>query len=148
MSPALNRPRAVAAVLIALALLVGVLGGMTLDRWVLHRAAWVHDWHSGDWRLRPADRPAAGRFRSRYVRQLAEELKLTPEQRARVDTLLQRQQERSRAVMQEMAPRLRAITAETESGLQAILTPEQWQRFQELRRRRPDGRRPQPPDQR
>ena len=58
-----------------------------------------------------------------------------------VDSLLREQQTRVRATMRESQPRLREIARETESRIRTVLSTEQWNRWQELRRERTSRRR-------
>lgn len=156
MTNGMARPRALAVALIAVALLVGLVGGVALDRWVLRPASasageplWAGPAGPGG-PGGPGGPPLgerAGRFRARYLQQLARTLDLTPAQRTQVDSLLRAQQLRTRALMRRNAPEMQAITTETNDALRAILTPEQWRRFEQLRhdrleRRRGEHRRP------
>jgi Spy/CpxP family protein refolding chaperone len=69
--------------------------------------------------------PMRLRPRDRYLDQLTRELELSADQRAQIEALLQRQQERMRALRQEERQRSGAVVAETRAGLFEILTPEQ-----------------------
>ena len=130
----IDRSSLVAAGVVAVTLLLGIVCGIALDRWA----------------LRPPERtaqrgmprgPAAPRFdpantRMQFSRRLARELELTAEQSRRVDSLLARQQVEARAIMSEARPRLEEVTARTQSELRAILTPEQLARWEAMRRER------------
>lgn len=69
------------------------------------------------------------------LERLDHELKLTPEQHARIDTVLTRREEDLRALMTETRPRFEAIATRTRSEIQAVLTPSQQEKFAEITRR-------------
>jgi len=128
MNPFGSRPRLLATVLLIVAVAVGLLGGIALERGVLHprgMATWGGHHHH---------RP--GGLRWRFERQLTKELDLSPEQRRRVDSLLEAHENHSRALMRGVAPQLREVAGRAEAGLREILTPEQFRRFEELRKER------------
>ena len=131
-----------AAAVMVVMLLLGVLCGVALDRWVLRPSRELASDRTG---AMPRERFDPARTRTRFSGQLAEALALSAAQRVAVDSLLRQQQVRARAVMRETQPRLREVTAETEAGMKAVLTEEQWSRWQELRSER--GRRRPPPRQ-
>ena len=136
----LDRGSLLAAAVMVVMLLLGVISGIALDRWVLRpdrELAMGRPAGPGRERFDPA------RARSRFSGQLARELGLSAGQRVAVDSLLRLQQVRVRAVMRESQPRLRELTAETESSIRMVLTEDQWKRWEELRRER-GGRRPPP----
>lgn len=66
---------------------------------------------------------------------LDRELKLSPEQHARIDTVLTRRELDIRALMTETRPRFEAIAARTRGEIQAVLTPEQQEKFAEVTKR-------------
>ncbi|MGE5925967.1 MAG: hypothetical protein ACM357_01330 [Gemmatimonadota bacterium] len=136
----LDRGSLVAAAVMVVMLLLGVVSGVALDRWVL-RPDRAHVMGRPGGMARERFDPA--RARSRFSGQLARELGLSADQRIVVDSLLRLQQVRARAVMREAQPRLREVTAETERAIRAVLTEDQWNRWQELRRER-GARRPPP----
>jgi Spy/CpxP family protein refolding chaperone len=140
---ALNRPRLIAIGLLVVALLVGMAAGVALDRCVLRPVPWAEG--PGRWAGGPGlGGPEAGRIRQLFLRRLADDLDLSPEQRPRVDSLLTAQQDRIRAVMQQVRPEMMAIADSTHAVLKTILTPDQWQRFLRTQPGRFD-RRPWPP---
>jgi Spy/CpxP family protein refolding chaperone len=65
---------------------------------------------------------------------LDRELKLTPDQHARIDTVLTRREGDIRALMGETRPRFEAIAARTRSEIQAVLTPDQQRKFTDITR--------------
>lgn len=135
-------PRAAAAALLLLTATLGVLAGIALDRTLLAPpptpvSAPAPDrppgrrWHEG---MRH-DESVPGGARHRYAERFARELDLTPEQQARIDSILQSQQERVRALRRESLPRFQEITRETRRAVEAVLTPEQREQIR-LRQRR------------
>jgi Spy/CpxP family protein refolding chaperone len=66
------------------------------------------------------------------LERLDRELKLTPEQHARIDTVLTRREADLRALMSETRPRFDSIASRTRSEIQAVLTPEQREEFAEI----------------
>lgn len=83
--------------------------------------------------------------RDRYE-QMLERLKLNPDQRAQVEKIFSDTRAQLIEVRQQSEPRVREIRKQTDERLQAVLTPEQWERFQrmkdELRDRSRYGREP------
>lgn len=133
-----DRGSLAAAAVMVVMLLLGVVSGIALDRWVLRPERALTMGRPG---AMPRERFDPARARTRFSDQLARELELSAEQRVAVDSLLRLQQMRVRAVMGESQPRLQEVAAETESSIRAVLTDEQWNRWQEIRRER-GGRRP------
>lgn len=127
-----------AALLLVATLILGVVAGVALDRWVLRPGRDAVTAMPG-MDQRPRFDPAG--MRMRFSNQLARELGLEPAQRLAIDSLLRLQQSRARAVMIEREPELRRIAAETRTAIRGILTEEQWKRWQELRERRMPRRR-------
>lgn len=133
-----DRGSLAAAAVMVVMLLLGVVSGIALDRWVLRPERALTMGRPGSM---PRERFDPARARTRFSDQLARELELSAEQRVAVDSLLRLQQMRVRAVMGESQPRLQEVAAETESAIRTVLTDEQWNRWQEIRRER-GGRRP------
>ena len=73
--------------------------------------------------------------------ELSERLKLTADQKTKVQEIFNDTREQLRAVRQETEPRMDEIRRQADGRLQTVLTPEQWDRFQRLRdeRRRHRG---------
>lgn len=104
--------------------LVGALAGAAVDR-VLS----ADETETRARAERDQDRP-------RYV---IDEVELEAEQRAAIDTILERRSERMRAIWRESAPRLSAITDSARMEIMEVLTPEQraeYERRLEARRER------------
>lgn len=136
-------PRTIAALLIACAVAFGVVGGVALDRLLfLPRAM-----HAGE-APRAAAPPSDGAARAewnggarrgpgeRYLRHMEAELDLTPQQRTRIDSILADQQARVMEITRETRPLLRQVAEDTRGAIHEVLTPEQRERFQEMRQRR------------
>lgn len=82
---------------------------------------------------------------------LERHLELTPEQRKQLREILDESRREAEAMRRELAPRMREVMTRSERRIREILTPQQQERFDELRRRQrrrsdrffggPDGRR-------
>lgn len=140
MTPRIDRGTVSAAAVLVVMLLLGIVSGVALDRWVLRPDRELAVGRSG---AMPRERFDPTRARDRFSGQLARELGLSRDQQAAVDSLLRLQQVRARTLMRETRPRIRELTLETEASIRAVLTEEQWNRWQALRRER-GGRRPPP----
>ena len=83
------------------------------------------------------------------IDELSERLKLTADQKSRVQEIFGDTREQLRAVRRETEPRMEEIRRQADGRLQTVLTPEQWEQFQKIRderqrrgRGRPRGDRP------
>jgi len=77
--------------------------------------------------------------------QLSKRLELNSDQKTKVQQILNDTREQLRAVRKDSEPRVNDIRQQTDQRLQQVLTPDQWQRFQQMRnemraRRGRDGR--------
>lgn len=70
------------------------------------------------------------------VDRLDRHLDLTAEQRRQIDEILRRRREEAETFRREMEPQLRDLFDATEAGIEEILTPEQRERFRQLRETR------------
>lgn len=134
-TPAPRRGRWTAALVLLLVALAGVAGGIALDRAVLLPRAMHAHMAAMDHERMPRRREFArtpGEFRHR----LAEELQLTAEQRARIDSLLDAQRADLEAIRGTTHPRIESVIAGTRREIEAVLTPEQRERMAELGERR------------
>ena len=145
-----SSPRLLAAALLAVAFLLGLLGGVLLDRWALppfEKSARRHDRPKMKVEGRSWDQGP------RATRRLLDSLELAPEQRALAESLLDRQHRRVREIMDRTRPELRAVAQETHEELESILSSEQLlelKRYADREhgprgRRRDGGRRDGPP---
>ena len=132
--PRFEREALLAAVLLVVTLLVGVAGGVVLERWVLRERRPPMVARGPGMGAMPRRDPAD--LRLQFTRQLAQELDLDSGQRRTADSLIRLQQQEARAAMRALRPRLDSINAHTEQKIGALLTPEQRQRWEELRARR------------
>ena len=71
--------------------------------------------------------------------ELSERLKLTADQKTKVQEIFNDTREQLRAVRRETEPRMEEIRRQADGRLQTVLTPQQWEQFQRLREER--GRR-------
>jgi Spy/CpxP family protein refolding chaperone len=142
-----RKPRALAAVLIACAIAFGGVSGIVFDRLVLlPRAGYAGEVtpvadtvasQTGERRAQHHGMPGAGRpSGERYLLHLETELDLSPDQRERVARILKEQQELVMEITRESRPRIRAVADDTRAAIREVLTPEQWERFQEIRQNR------------
>lgn len=122
-------PRAMAAVVVAVTLVAGILVGIGLDRAFFrpHRLAFgpfvtIRRWPNG---------ANARQVRASFQRQLH----LTPEQQARIDTIMQRRMAVLDSIRKETGPQVRALIAGTRAQIDSVLTPEQRETFRSLQHR-------------
>jgi hypothetical protein len=66
------------------------------------------------------------------------ELGLDDEQRERVQLLMEEQARKAEQLMTDMEPRMKALMDSTNAAIEAVLTPEQRERFQRMREERRD----------
>jgi hypothetical protein len=148
--------RIVAALVVALALVSGVLIGIASDRMLLlpfgHR-------HAGPPRGGPSapgfifGPPDGGRQSGRIFEPSAEwvtdrltrELDLTPEQRVRVDSIVTRRMAQRKELMAPVRERMRQLFDSTRTDVDAVLTPAQRATLEKLRASRGDVMRDGPP---
>lgn len=118
-----------AAGLLVVVAVVGVLGGIVLDRTVL-RPHGPPGWIGHPGLHGPPHREFRGHVRERIAEHMADELDLSASQREEVAAVLERQEARLAEAMAETRPRLQEMLEETHRELLAILTPEQQERFE------------------
>lgn len=142
---ALNGPRFLAIALLVGVGLVGLLGGVVLERSVLGAAPPQGDVAVEDGTEAGGsenDRKCESRESSRsWHSRVSRDLDLTDAQTAELERLLQAQRQQLDATMDGIRPRMKEIVAETHEEFLELLTPEQRTRFDELRSRSSDGRR-------
>lgn len=129
MNPQL-KTRLIATVVIVLVFLAGMAVGASLHHALLDRG-WPGFGLAGP----PPHHGPPPEMKSRMLAQLDHRLNLTPDQHARIDSVLTRREADIRALMSETRPRFEAIAARTRSEIQAVLTPEQQQKFAEITRK-------------
>ena len=121
-----------AAGLLLVVAVVGVLGGIVLDRTVLRHDEPRHSWVKIRGVHGPPDHEIRGRVLERIVVKLADELDLSESQRQEISVVLERHDARLAEEMAESRPRIRQILEETHRDMLTILTPEQRERFEEI----------------
>ncbi len=92
----------------------------------------------------PVQVTSPGFIRFEFLRRAQHELDLTPEQRQRMDQLIDESQERIRKLWEPVTPKVREELHQTKAQFRALLTPEQQTRFDELWKQQHvrEGRRP------
>ena len=78
--------------------------------------------------------------RAQRFEQMLDRLELSDDQKAQVRQILAGTHERLRTVRKESEPRMEEVRRETDERLRAVLTPEQWERFQQMKRQMHDRR--------
>jgi Spy/CpxP family protein refolding chaperone len=117
----------VAASIIVMSLLTGVIVGVAVDRRVLisHRGGPVF--------------MRTGFHRTMVPGHLEQELGLTRAQSAAVDSIMRHRMSQRDSLMAHTWPIMRQLLDSTRSDIERVLTPEQRQKFEKLRFRGPDG---------
>lgn len=69
------------------------------------------------------------------------QLQLTPEQKPQVEQILREARVQLRELRRDAQPKFSAVRSQTDERLKAVLTPQQWEQFQQLFRTQ---RRPSP----
>jgi Spy/CpxP family protein refolding chaperone len=121
-----RRSGVVAGVVIVLVLLAGVAIGYFLH----HAVQWRHGPPGFGVGGPPSGPPP--QLKSRMLERLDRELKLTPEQHTKIDSVLTRRETDLRALMAETRPRFDSIATRTRSEIQEVLTPEQREEFAKI----------------
>jgi len=147
-----NRMRFWFVLFVAFVFVAGVATGVVLSpRLAGPMGWWGRGWAlGGPFGLRPGPPPGGGpgMASSRLVSRLADELKLDPEQRKKLEAVFERRRERLGSVNREMRQRFEAEQDELRREINEILTPEQQQRFEAWLSRAPHRglrRPPEPP---
>ena len=130
-----GRGRVIAGLVLLLVALAGGLAGVAVDRLVLL----PHMFGGRDFgpRGRHGPPPPNHEFRDRF----AHDLGLTDDQQVRIDSIMDRQMREVRAIRREVQPRVDSIISGARRELDAVLTPEQRQKAEILRKKHP----PPPP---
>ena len=127
-----------AVLVLVIAVLAGGIGGVAADRLILlpqmHRGPWHGPGgpHGGP----PRDRE----FRDRFAREVG----LTPDQKTRIDSIMDQQGRELRAVRGQVQPQLDSIITRTRRALDSVLTPEQRKKAEAIRKRHPPPPGPPP----
>lgn len=74
--------------------------------------------------------------------QMLDRLNLTQDQRTQVSGIFEEARKQLTELRKESEPKFREVRKDTDERLQSVLTPEQWEQFQQMteRRNRPHGR--------
>ena len=138
--PSRGRPggRAIALLVLLLVAIAGGLAGVAVDRLCLMpRMAW-HGPRGPGGPGGPRDRE----FRERFAREVG----LTPGQRTRIDSIMDREGQQMRALRSRIQPGLDSIITRTRRQLDSVLTPEQRKKAEAIRKRHPRPPGPPPGD--
>ena len=131
---------------------LGFIGGQAYQRMLISRMQKQREMERNQ---NPPGNPNDNQ--NRMLDNLQKELQLTAEQRQKIDTILQQRRGLFRKDMQEIREKMRQVRDETDQQIQNVLTPEQKQKFLEIRKEReqhqrmgaPEGQRrgdnPEPP---
>lgn len=79
------------------------------------------------------------RMRRDFMERFGEELALTDDQSAEIESILSQSQERTRELWEQVAPKMRDEFKATQDAIHGVLTPEQQARFEELMKKRRRG---------
>lgn len=77
-------------------------------------------------------RQSAPRFGTGRYERIIESLDLTPEQKARVEQVMNDARARMIEIRKQSSPRFREVRQQTDERLKTILTPEQWSQWQRM----------------
>lgn len=121
-----RRARILGAILLAVVFVGGAFSGAAVDRLIVDGGG-----------ERPARvEPCRDDDRDRDRGHLIDQIDLTPEQRARVDQILERRRTQLDSFWVQARPQLRAIIDATQEEIRAIMTPEQRAQYDRLRAER------------
>ena len=118
-----RRARLLGMALLAATFLTGTLAGAAIDQAVAAR--------------QPDPAADAGRRcdgpPGKKTQAILHQLDLTPEQRERVDAIMERRRRQADAFWEREGPRMRSIVDSTRAEIRAVLTPEQRAEYDRLR---------------
>ncbi len=93
----------------------------------------------------PVQMPPHAGLRTNFVERLARDLRLTPDQRRRIERIVSDSQERTKELWKEHGQPFRKEVQETKERIRAALTAEQRERFEEMMQRSQQPRKPDEP---
>ena len=128
MSAASARGPLLAVLVLLLALLVGGVVGVAMDRRLLLPHAFEH--RRGQRGMHP---PRDREFRDRFARELG----LSSEQQLRIDSIMDRRGRELRAIRAGVQPQVDSVITRTRRQLDSVLTPDQRKKAEDIRRRMP-----------
>ena len=126
-----ERPKTVAILTIAVVAIASALAGAAVDRAYMSRAMRL----VGDTTFHPissALRAPTPDDRKRYLAELSRALSLTPDQNRLVDSILANRAGEFDAVRAEMRPRVDSLLRQVRGDVEAVLTPDQRDRYRAL----------------
>jgi Spy/CpxP family protein refolding chaperone len=82
------------------------------------------------------DKKCQGKWQEKRVERLTKDLSLTAEQQGKITSIFKENDEKHKAEMEKMREAMKAEKAETDQKIQAILTPEQNQKFETMKAER------------
>lgn len=123
----MDRSRWMVALLLFFTLTTGVLGGMVAERTWFSPSPHAKEEHDDD-----GDQDE----RKAVIERFADELELTPDQRSRIDTILTHFRARMESLRRQVKPRYESLVDSARSEIEAVLEPDQVERYRELLRRR------------
>jgi len=129
LGPPSRATRLLAAGVLVVVAMAGVIGGIALDRTVLRQ----RQWEGRGGAMRGGDRRPAPR---RPSDMLGADLKLSTEQAVRIDTLIERQMRGFRDIRLSTQPAIDSLMAQTRRSMDSILTPDQRAMLDSTRARR------------
>lgn len=129
LAPPSRATRLLAVGVLVVVALAGVIGGIALDRTVLRQRQADGRWGA----IRGGERHPGPR---RPSDMLGAELKLTPEQAVRIDTLIEQQMRGFRDIRKSTQPAIDSLMAQTKRSIDAILTADQRTMLDSARARR------------
>ena len=130
-------PRIAAALVLLAVFVLGAAAGVLADRKLSHRDGGRRPEREGrvpSWLNRPESE------HRQYWSRIHDRLGLTSDQRAAVDTLLSRRARQLEAARHQMEPEMLRIMQETRAQIDSVLTPEQRQKLEEIRKERRERR--------
>jgi Spy/CpxP family protein refolding chaperone len=125
-----------AVLVLVIAVLAGGIAGVALDRLFLLPPMGRDHGPGGPHGRPPRDRD----FRDRFAREVG----LTPEQQVRIDSIMDRQGRELRGVRGQVQPQLDSIISRTRRAFDSVLTPEQREKAEAIRKRHPPPPGPPP----
>ncbi len=129
MAPPPRGTRLLAVGVLLVVALAGVIGGITLERTVLHgRSGYGRGAPARGGERRPGPR--------RPSDMLGADLKLSPDQAVRIDTLIEQQMRGFREIRRSTQPAIDSLMAQTRRAMDSILTPAQRATLDSTRARR------------
>ena len=131
-----------AVAVLAAVFFAGIASTLAVLRVVEHRD--VPSWEERDRRPDRDRRPFPGGpggpgglaelARMELTDRLAQRLGLSDDQRAELDSIMERRRQRAQALMRDLMPRLQGQTDSLQAEIEAVLTPEQQEVFREFAR--------------